>query len=237
MLLTRAAAREIDRQAIEAFGLPGLVLMENAGRNAAAEIRQFAVPDRDQVFLILVGPGNNGGDGLVIARHLDNAGLAVRVVVAAEPARFRGDAAVNLRVVERSGIRLDWLGDADAADLFPRLRDLLAGGTVVVDALLGTGATAAARGRIAVAITAVTAWRAEQPHRRVVAIDLPSGLDCDTGAALGPCVHADLTVSFVAAKAGFATPAAVALLGEVRTVDIGVPRAVLAAVARSRADG
>lgn len=226
--LSRAQAREIDRLTIESFGLPGIVLMENAGRNAATAIRQFAIPETDQRFVILAGRGNNGGDGLVIARHLDNAGLSVRVLLAAEPGRFAGDAAVNLAVLERSGIPLACLATGGAA----AWGEALADATVLVDALLGTGASGPARGPVAAAIAAIARRSTHEPRPRVVAIDLPSGLDCDTGRPLGPCVRADLTLSFVAAKVGFAAAGAADYLGEVHVLDIGEPRKVLAQAAK-----
>lgn len=226
--LTRAQAREIDRLTIESLGLPGIVLMENAGRGAAAAIRQFTAPDTGQRFVILVGRGNNGGDGLVIARHLDNAGLSVRVLLAAAPERFAGDAAVNLAVLERSGIPLDCLAAGGAA----AWGEALADATVLVDALLGTGASGPARGPVATAIDAIARRSTHEPRPRVVAIDLPSGLDCDTGRPLGPCVRADLTLSFVAAKVGFTAAGAADYLGKVQSLDIGVPRVVLVQVGK-----
>jgi len=221
--LTRVDVRSVDQLAIDTYGLPGIVLMENAGRNAtAALIRQIKDLAAEQ-FVIAVGPGNNGGDGLVMARHLDNAGAAVRVVLAAAPERFQGDALVNLRVVERSDIPLTCLAGATAA----AWQAALASATYLIDALLGTGATGPARGGVAQAITAIVACRAEPPVPRVIAIDLPSGLDCDTGEPLGPCVMADATLSFVAAKIGFSEPEAASLTGRVEVLDIGVPRKLL----------
>lgn len=222
--LTRADVRSVDQLALEVYGLPGIVLMENAGRNATAAVLQQVEDLTGERFVIAVGPGNNGGDGLVMARHLDNAGAAVQVVLAAAPERFRGDAAVNLRVVERAGIPLTCLAGATAT----AWQAAVAKATCLIDALLGTGATGPARGDVAQAITAIVARRAEPPAPRIIAIDLPSGLDCDTGKPLGPCVAADVTLSFVAAKIGFSAPGAARLTGRVEVLDIGVPRSLLA---------
>jgi NAD(P)H-hydrate epimerase len=213
--LTRSEVREIDRRAIEEFGLPGVVLMENAGRNAALLLHERAPTAR---VAIVCGKGNNAGDGFVIARHLVNRGHRVRLLMACNPAEYRGDAAVNWRVVEKMGIRADRLADA-SPDAWERA---LAGADWIVDALLGTGAMGAPRGSIATAIEAVNAVAARD-HAAVFAVDVPSGLDCDTGAALGPCIRANLTGTFVAPKVGFAQPGAAAWLGEVRVLDIGAP--------------
>ena len=220
--LTRAQVRDLDRRAIEDYGLPGIVLMENAGRGAA-EIVARLWPNSG-IVAIACGRGNNGGDGFVIARYLDLLGRPVRVLLAAEPASITGDAATMLAVATRSRIPIASLAAADAATW----SDHLAGAAVVVDALLGTGATGAPRGAIATAIAAIAAWQAATPAGRVLAVDLPSGLDCDTGLAAGACVRADATATFVAPKAGFATSGAAAFTGAVHVVGIGAPRRLLA---------
>ena len=211
--LTRAEARQIDRRAIEEFGLPGIVLMENAGRNAATLLHERAPAAR---VAIVCGKGNNAGDGFVIARHLVNLGHDVRLLLACDPAEYRGDAAINWHVVEKMGIPAARLADA-APDVWERA---LAGADWIVDALLGTGASGAPRGAIATAIRAVNAV-AGRDHAAVFAVDLPSGLDCDTGETPGPCIRANLTGTFVAPKVGFAQPGAAAWLGEVRALEIG----------------
>jgi len=213
--LTRAEVREVDRRAIEEFGLPGIVLMENAGRNAALLLHERAPAAR---VAIVCGKGNNAGDGFVIARHLANLGHDVRLLLACDPAEYRGDAAINWHVVEKMGIRADRLVDA-SQQAWERA---LAGADWIVDALLGTGATGAPRGAIATAIEAVNAV-ATRDHAVVFAVDLPSGLDCDTGEAPGLCIRAALTGTFVALKVGFERPSAAEWLGEVRVLDIGAP--------------
>jgi NAD(P)H-hydrate epimerase len=217
--LTRAEVREIDRRSIEDFGLPGIVLMENAGRNAAALLHERAPVAR---VAIVCGKGNNAGDGFVIARHLVKLGHDVRLLLACDPAEYRGDAAINWHVVEKMGIPVDRLANA-APEAWERA---LAGADWIVDALLGTGASGAPRGSIATAIEAVNAVAARD-HAAVFAVDLPSGLDCDTGRPLGPCVRADVTGTFVARKEGFDQPGADAFTGPVHVLDIGVPRALL----------
>ena len=221
--LTRDEVRDVDRRAINDFGLPGVVLMENAGRNAAALVHSLATADGSPgPVTIVCGKGNNGGDGFVIARHLENLGHEVRLLLAFAPADTTGDAAINQRVVERSGQSITGLVDANAAEW----ERTLAGASWIVDALLGTGATGSARGSIATAIEAINAAR-EHGGARVFAVDLPSGLDCDTGRPLGPCVRADVTGTFVTRKIGFDQPGADAFTGRVHVLDIGVPRALL----------
>jgi NAD(P)H-hydrate epimerase len=216
--LTRAEVREIDRRAIEEFGLPGIVLMENAGRGAAELLHGLAPR---AAVVIVCGRGNNAGDGFVIARHLENLGHDVRLLLAGDPAELRGDAAIAWRVAERAGIPAMRLDAATPADW----ERALAGAEWIVDALLGTGASGPPRGAIATAIEAVNA--AGRRGTKVLAVDLPSGLDCDTGTAAGGCVRADVTATFVARKVGFDVPDAAPLLGAVHVVGIGAPRALL----------
>jgi NAD(P)H-hydrate epimerase len=218
--LTRAEVRDIDRQAIEDYGLPGIVLMENAGRGAAELLHQIAPR---ATVAIVCGKGNNAGDGFVIARHLENLGHAVRLLLACDPTECRGDAAIAWGVAEKAGIHATQLAAASSAEW----EKALAGADWIVDALLGTGAMGVPRGAIATAIEAVNA--AARGGARVFAVDVPSGLDCDTGQALGPCVRADVTATFVARKVGFDAPAAAPLLGAVHVMGIGAPRALLAA--------
>lgn len=219
--LTRNDVREIDRRAIEEFGLPGIVLMENAGRGAAELLH--AIAPRATVAIVC-GRGNNGGDGFVIARHLENHGHAVRLLLACDPAECRGDAAIAWRVADKAGLPATTLAGGSR----DRWEQALVGSDWIVDALLGTGATGPPRGTIATAIEAVNAVAARN-HAGVFAVDLPSGLDCDTGTAAGVHVRADVTATFVAPKTGFEAAAAASSLGIVHVVGIGAPRALLAA--------
>jgi NAD(P)H-hydrate epimerase len=225
--LTRDEVREVDRRAIDDFGLPGIVLMENAGRNAAALLHSLTVASGlAGPVAIVCGKGNNGGDGFVIARHLENLGHEVQLLLAFAPddAPYdaMGDAAINQRVAERAGQTIECLVDADATEW----ERTLVRTSWIVDALLGTGATGPARGSIATAIEAINATRA-QGAARVFAVDLPSGLDCDSGTPAGVCVRADVTGTFVARKVGFDRPGAEAFTGRIHVLDIGAPRALL----------
>ena len=222
--LTRAEVRELDRLAIEEFGLPGIVLMENAGAGVARLLHSLGI---DGPVAIACGRGNNGGDGFVIARHLELLGHDVRLLLAAPLAASAGDAAVNAEVAKRSGLPIVDLAVAQADDWRAALR----GAAWIVDALLGTGATGAPRGAVATAIGAINELRGQVPGEgraaRVLAVDIPSGMDCDTGDRPGACVRADATATFVAAKPGFAAPGACEFTGAVHVLGIGAPAALL----------
>jgi NAD(P)H-hydrate epimerase len=221
--LTRAEVREVDRLAIEEYGLPGIVLMENAGRNAARLLHGLGILGP---VAIACGRGNNGGDGFVIARHLQLLGHEVRLLLACPLTDYRGDAAVNAEVARRAGLAILDLSTSSPQDWAAALRDA----AWIVDALLGTGATGAPRGAVATAIAAINDARAAGEGRgvRVFAVDLPSGLDCDTGDRAGACVRADVTATFVAPKPGFDALTASDVTGPVHVLDIGAPAALLA---------
>ena len=212
--LARDAVRELDRVAIEEFGIPGIVLMENAGRNAAELLctKRLSGP-----IVICCGKGNNGGDGFVMARHLENHGAAVHILLFADPNSLRGDARTNFRIVKASGIPLTVVPNIDQSVLNSELN----AAEWIVDALLGTGMTGEVREPYATAITRINASSA-----KVFAVDLPSGLDCDRGRPAGESVRADVTATFVAMKTGFLQPSAREWLGEVHVIDIGIPRAL-----------
>jgi NAD(P)H-hydrate epimerase len=218
--LSRDEVRSIDVQAAQDLDMPTVILMENAGRGAAAWIRDQGMPVRAEV-LILCGPGNNGGDGGVVARHLDLWDYRVRVVWFARADRLRGDAPVQFQILARAGFdQTCW--DDEPSVTPARLDALLAGADWLVDALLGTGLTRPVEGTLRTVIEAVN--RSRKP---VLALDLPSGLDADSGQPLAVAVHAQATATFVAPKLGFAAPGADAYTGKVTVIDIGVPRALL----------
>ena len=194
--LTRAEVRNVDRRAIEEFGLPGVVLMENAGCNAADVLLTAGVTGR---VVICCGKGNNGGDGFVIARHLDNAGVDVRVLLVCDPEDYVGDAATFLRVIQSARLPLRRIPTAAVDEWKTELQSA----EWIVDALLGTGLTGSVREPYVTAINAINT-----SGKEVLAVDLPSGMDADTGQPLGVCVRATRTVTFVARKIGFDQPGA-----------------------------
>lgn len=217
--LTCQQLRELDVLAIEHVGIPGIVLMENAARAAAEHIYGWLVHPQQQRVVLLCGHGNNGGDGFVIARHLHNAGVPVQVVLAAPADKIEGDALLNLKILERMSFALT---PAYAADGLASVAALLSGAGLIVDALLGTGSSGAPRGVVGELIQLANAAAA-----RRAAIDIPSGLDADSGVVHEPCLRADATITMVAPKPGFAAAAARLVLGRVIVVDIGVPRTLI----------
>jgi NAD(P)H-hydrate epimerase len=208
--LSRQRAGQLDRRAAAEFGVPGIVLMENAGRGVAEKLVQLGV--RGPV-VICCGPGNNGGDGLVIARHLELRRIAVKVIVWGDDDRRPADAATNLKVALRSGT--PFARGNDSVDLAHEL----AGAGWIVDALLGTGARGEVRSPLGDVITAINA--AGVP---VMAVDLPSGLDADTGLPARQTIRALHTCTFVAYKPGFLASGAERFTGQIHVVDIGAPR-------------
>jgi len=214
---TRDEIRAFDRYAIETLGLPGIVLMENAGRQIAEAARAMLAGRAKPRVVILAGPGNNGGDGFVVARHLAMAGIRAEVALLAPREKIVGDADTNLRILEAMGFQIRVLAGAARA-MVGALRPLLAEADLVVDGLLGTGTRGEIREPYASAIDAVNDAR-----RPVLAIDIPSGLEPDTGKPLGPTVRATKTVTLAAVKVGFRKPGAAEYTGEVVLADIGVP--------------
>lgn len=218
-ILNREQTREIDRRAVEEYGMSSLVLMENAGRGVADKLSQWGATGP---VVICCGKGNNGGDGFVLARHLDLRGVPVRVLVWAEVDELLGDAGVNFRILQKSAVPIDLFGRQHDAS---RLARQLTGAEWVVDALLGTGATGEPRPPLDEVIEQLNASAVP-----IVAIDLPSGLDCDTGARALATIRARHTCTFVAAKPGFYAAGAASYTGEVHVLDIGAPRRLVESV-------
>ncbi len=210
-LLGREGARAFDKKWIDA-GVPSLLLMENAGRGAAdVAVTMLGGSPKDKRVVVVCGTGNNGGDGLVVARRLHTLGATVRVLVVGEEQRFTHETAVQARAYRAVG-HIEPFG-AFEADL-------------IVDALFGTGLSRALEGAPAEAVRRINASGAE-----VLALDVPSGLDANTGAVLGDCVRATRTVTFGYAKTGLYTPRGSEHTGVVDVVDIGVPAHETAPVA------
>ncbi|MDP6601984.1 MAG: NAD(P)H-hydrate epimerase [Phycisphaerales bacterium] len=204
-LLSRADARAVDRDAIARLGIPGIVLMENAARGAADAIEQrFDIGGAN--VIIVCGTGNNGGDGYALARHLWIRGAAVRIAALGDPG-VGSDAATNANIARKMGIPIEpwsaeYCHDAD----------------MLIDAIFGTGLDRNIEEPVRGIVQEMNA--ATVPR---VAVDIPSGLDCDDGAILGIALRASLTVTFVGWKRGFAAEEARPCLGEVVVVDIGCP--------------
>ncbi len=199
--------REVDRAAIEEYGIPGVVLMENAARGLAGEALSMLAGAAAPSVLIVCGSGNNGGDGYALGRHLHNARIDPTVLPLAAP-KAGSDAAINRDICRRLGlpeISRDQMEACAEADL-------------IVDAIFGTGLGRPVYGTAAEIIDWINA-----AGRPVLAVDVPSGVDCDSGQVLGTAVKAARTVTFVALKPAMTRPGAAALFGEVVVADIGAP--------------
>lgn len=220
--LTREQVREVDRRAIEDFGIPGVVLMENAGKNAARIILD-ALPKKGGSVAIVCGRGNNGGDGFVIARHLANAGVGVDLFLACDLSQLTGDAAINASIARKMSLPHQPFDSEKRIEIATKS---LHAAAVVVDALLGTGFTGEVRAPLDKAIEAINACA----NAKIIAIDVPSGLDCNTGAPSNAVVRATETITFVARKAGFDADQAAPYLGKVHVVDIGAPQTLIQGV-------
>ncbi len=219
--MTCQQIRDVDAYAINTLGIPGIVLMENAALGITDWLLTNTSPAERARVVLLAGPGNNGGDALAVLRLLAAGGTSATAVLAAEPDRYRGDAGTNLAIVRRMGLPCL---DPEADDDLPRAGALLAEATLIVDGLLGTGARGAPRGRIGRLIE-----RACAAGARRIAIDLPSGLDGDSGGVSGRCFRADVTLTLLAEKVGFAG-ASRGLLGQVVVLGIGIPPDVVSRV-------
>lgn len=219
--LPAAAIREIDRRAAAEYGLPGLCLMENAGVGATAVAAALLRECGGGQIVVLAGPGNNGGDAFVVARGLLERGAPVRVLLTGNEPAAGSAAGVNLGILRDGGATAEVCPGADA------LAEIFAGAALIVDGIFGTGLSRAPAGTAAAAIAAVN-----RSGRPVLALDLPSGLDADTGVALGECVSARRTVTFAVPKLGCFRAAGPKCCGELLVADIGCPEELIASARR-----
>ncbi|MCL5006194.1 MAG: NAD(P)H-hydrate dehydratase [Acidobacteria bacterium] len=208
--------QQIDRLTTERYGVPSLTLMENAGRGVVEFLEQRFSPLSTRKIAILCGRGNNGGDGLVVARLLRERGLEPRVLLLAEPGNLRGDAAVNYERLAARGAP-EVVPDPAA---WQRIKSSLQGCTLLVDALLGTGLSKPLGGFL---LTVVQDFPSVFTQARIVAVDLPTGVLADTGDLIGECVRADASVTFTAPKVAHLFPPACHRVGEWIVRPIGTP--------------
>lgn len=229
--LSRDQVRQVDRLAIHQLGIPGVVLMENAGRSATNVVcdvlhDQCHVGPESASVTVLCGGGNNGGDGYVMARHLHNQGVAVTVDSVVDPQRLAGDAAIHHAICLKMGLPVR---PATTGTQLATAAADWAHAHVIVDALLGTGFTGQVRPHMASVIQRCNHLIGPV----VVAVDVPSGIDCDTGMPSNATIRAQVTVTFVAQKRGFEAPQARPFVGRVVVADIGVPPELVVAVGAS----
>ena len=224
IVFTRAAVRSVDQDAINEYLIPGIVLMENAARNLALLALELLEEIDSNSVLICCGPGNNGGDGFALARHLHNEGTDVHLLLTHPVDRYQGDAAVNLAIVQKMNLPITIINRENPDSTLRGLPDT----GLLVDALLGTGLDRPVKSPIAEVINWLNKTRASAGQdftttMRLLAVDIPTGLDCDTGISLGETVRADATVTFVGLKKGFLNVDAQQYLGEIYIGDIGAP--------------
>lgn len=214
--LTRAQARMLDRDAIEEIGIPSIVLMENAGQRVV----EYLLPLYQKgPIIVCCGKGNNGGDGLVVARYLDNYSLPVQVLLFADPLTLTGDAKLNYSIALNSKIKISVV---DHANLNLVIDSILPSASWIIDGLFGTGLQGKVREPFDRIIQAINALKTS-----VLSIDIPSGLDCDTGEPLGSTIEATHTVTFTSLKKGFTQPKAKKFLGILHVASIGTPKIIL----------
>ena len=221
-ILTAAEMKEVDRLSTERAGIPSIELMENAGRSVAEFLREVCPRIARRRTLVVCGKGNNGGDGLVVARHLKEMGAGPGVILCAAAEEMQGDAAENLRRWQASGGRLRVVASEEE---WEKAAAEIESANVIVDALLGTGTRGAARGVFERAIHDVNARRASGSI--VVAVDIPSGLIADTGEHPGETIRADYTVTFTAPKAGMLVRDAPSFVGRLVVRGIGSPAGLI----------
>jgi NAD(P)H-hydrate epimerase len=205
--------REIDRRAIEEYGIPGIVLMENAGRAAADSIEDMLIQDEIDSVLIIAGKGNNGGDGFVAARHLVNRGVDSSVLLIGKVDEVKGDARINLDIILKMGMEVREI----VTDISIIEEDIRSAG-LLVDALFGTGLRKEVSGFYAEVIEAIN--MSDLP---VISLDIPSGLDASTGRVLGVSIEADRTVTFCLPKIGTVLHPGADCVGDLILADIGAP--------------
>ncbi|BAF58838.1 predicted Carbohydrate kinase [Pelotomaculum thermopropionicum SI] len=225
-VVTAGEMKALDKAAIEEYGISGLVLMENAGRQVAEVVRQVLGEVRGRVITVFIGKGNNGGDGLVAARHLLNMGAEVKVMALADTAEITGDALVNLEIWQKMGQRVYSLRHGDGINI---VRLALMNTDLIVDAIYGTGfkgRVAEKAGRIIEVLNG--------SGKPVVAVDIPSGLEADTGRVNGPCLRAAHTVTFGLPKLGLLLEPGAGYAGRLHVADISIPAGLVSKAAPRR---
>lgn len=217
-ILTAQEMKEIERRCVEEYGIPTLLLMENAGIQVALALGKLFAPVSSKKICILAGPGNNGGDGFVVARHLKNRGAGVTVyhLCGDNPSSSGGgDAALNFAILRKMGVEPIFFGEENISEL----AGAVGTSDVVVDALFGTGVSRPLDGAAAFAVSILN--RSGKP---VVSIDIPSGINADTGKAMGEAVRARHTVALGFLKRGHVLHPGASHAGEVEVADIAIPR-------------
>ena len=222
ILVTANEMQAMDRQAIEDFGIPGMVLMENAGRGATRFLLQQFPDIENKKVAVIAGRGNNGGDGFVIARYLKQKGIQVQVYLLAVRDRVQGDALANLKLLKALEVPVVEIPDEAS---FSKIKSEMHGLDLWIDAILGTGLKSDVKGYFKTIIDYIN-----KLNKPVFAVDVPSGLNSDTGQPCGTCICAAATATFAFAKTGHMVYPGADYIGNLKIVDIGIPPHIAAAV-------
>lgn len=218
--LRKEKIRLLESLTINDFKIPGLILMENAGSKAAEIIyKELPNPTQDQV-VILCGKGNNGGDGFVVARHLNNLGVTVKVFLFTDRQLLTGDAKTNLEILYKMKVFVEEVLNLE------KVSDAIKSSNIVIDAMLGTGVDGEIKESLKLIVRVINSFS----NKVVYSIDTPTGLDCNTGEILGECVKATKTLTFIAAKTGFYLEKGPENCGEIIIIDISVPSDLIVSV-------
>jgi len=219
--LTREEMRELDRTAIEDYQIPGIILMENAGRNVVEEVLKMLPGHQNRKIAVLCGKGNNGGDGFVIARHLHNKNISTEVFLFAKTSEIlkHGDAGTNLRILINMKVAVREV--LDLASIYSVVKNF-SNYDLLIDALFGTGLSGIVREPFKTLIKGVN-----DLNKTIISVDIPSGLDCNNGNVLGAAVKASKTVTFAVNKRGFSLGDGPDYTGDVVVTDISIPKELL----------
>ncbi len=216
--VTTTAMKQLDRRATGDFKIPTLILMENAGRSVA-DLAERVIGRRGGNILIVCGTGNNGGDGFAAARHLFNRGHKVQVVLLGSASDIQGDAAVNYLILQKMDILVLRILDSNMLDVLKRKTT---NSNLIIDAIFGTGLDREETGLAREVISILN-----QSRRKILSIDIPSGLNGDTGEAMGIAVRANVTGTLGLMKTGMKRKTASPYTGKIEVLDISIPHQLL----------
>ncbi|HWI55132.1 MAG TPA: NAD(P)H-hydrate epimerase, partial [Desulfobacteria bacterium] len=218
-LLTAEEMRKLDHTAINELGIPGIVLMENAGLQVVQEVFNLIGDPKGKTVTIFAGKGNNGGDGFVIARHLINSGAEVKVFLFADPGEITGDAKTNLDILVAMGHKVFPIIKPNSLNV---VRLAMVYADIVIDAIFGTGFKGKVPTNIGNVIEIINT-----SAKPVISVDIPSGLEADTGRVAGPCIKASSTITFAQNKLGLIVGDGPGNVGKLTVADISIPEALV----------
>ncbi len=216
--ITAASMKEIDRKAQEIYGIQSIILMENAGI-AVANLAKKVLRKKPKIIAVFCGKGNNGGDGYVAARHLFNNGFDVKVFVISNYSSIKGDSKINLEIILKMGIEVYELSDSLNKIYVKKILD---NSFLIIDAIFGIGFKGTVPDHIADIIDIMNSSK-----KPILAVDVPSGLEADTGKKTNICVNATKTLTFTLPKKGFYKNDGPYFTGNISVSDIGIPKALL----------